>query len=133
MIVHRIAGQLTCAQRFKKLLRQFYSPPDASIDVIALLKIYVLEKVSSDGSCRDGNSVHLDARQMRNGPFNGHEPFAQIFIDRELAVAPVGRGIVLKSSLNSRFLKWLCQYCNDVPQGLRHVDLDRHTTEQADQ
>ena len=77
---------------------------DASIDVIALLEIDVLEKISADGSRGNGIPIHLDASQMWNSPFDRHEPFAQIFIDRGLTIVYGPRGVIANRFLDFAFL-----------------------------
>jgi hypothetical protein len=59
---------------FRELLRLL----NACIQIVSLLKIYVFKQVATDSSSRHRVTVHLDARQMRNSPFHGHQPLTQI-------------------------------------------------------
>src|SRR5580704_19615431 len=81
MIVHRIARQSTCRQGLEILLRSLQGPLNARINVVALLKVYVLKQIAADSSRGNGTTVHLDALHMRNRTLHGHKALAEVFIN----------------------------------------------------
>src|SRR5580692_1126049 len=81
MIVHRIARRRPCRQWLEILLRSLQGPLNARIDVVALLKVYVLKQIAADRSRGNRTAVHLDTLHMRNRTLNGHKSLAQVFIN----------------------------------------------------
>src|SRR5580658_3065061 len=81
MIVHRIARQRPYRQRLEILLRSLQGPLNARIDVVALLKVYVLKQIAADRSRWNRTAVHLDALHMRDRTLHGHKSLAQVFIN----------------------------------------------------
>ena len=57
------------------------STRDASINIVALLKVDVLKKIATDCSSRNGVAIHIDAGELRDCTFNRHESLAQILVD----------------------------------------------------
>jgi hypothetical protein len=54
---------------------------NAYFDVIALLEIYVFEKIPAYTFDRDRIPIHLDSGYVRNRTFHRHEPFTEVIID----------------------------------------------------
>src|SRR5436190_13593135 len=81
MIVHRIPRRLA----FTKWLQIFLGQPkglrDTSINVVALLKIEIFEKVAAYGTNRDGIAVHDNTVQMRDCALNRHQPLTQVLVN----------------------------------------------------
>src|SRR5580658_10338812 len=86
MIVHRIARQRPYRQRLEILLRSLQGPLNARINVVALLKVYVLKQIAADRSGGDGTTVHLDALHMRDRALHGHKALTKVFINRRRRV-----------------------------------------------
>ena len=55
-----------------------------SVNVVTLLKIDVFKKIPADSSGRNLIPEHLDTRNVRDRPFHGHQPLAQIVIDSRI-------------------------------------------------
>jgi hypothetical protein len=60
---------------------------------------------------------------MGDRPFDGHQPLAEILIDRELTKARRRRGLVLNSSLNSGFSVVVESTRKDIPHGLGTTEI----------
>ena len=60
---------------------ELFGAGDARIDVVTLLEVDVFEQVAADRAGGDGRAKHLDAGNVRNGTFDGHESLAQVFVD----------------------------------------------------
>ena len=54
---------------------------DARVDIVTLLEVDVFEQVAADSTGGDGSAKHLDAGNVRNGTFYGHESLAQVLVD----------------------------------------------------
>src|SRR5262249_10607461 len=92
MVVNRISGKFTRTEWLNEFSCQFLRPLNAGIKIVSLSKIYVLEKISADGFCGNGIAVHLNAREIRDRTFDGHQPFTQVFVDCGRHVARGYRG-----------------------------------------
>jgi hypothetical protein len=81
MIVDGIARRGAGRKRFEVFAGFFESTLDASVDVVALLKVYVFEEIAADGARGNGVAIHFDSLNVRNRAFHGHKPLTEIFID----------------------------------------------------
>jgi len=79
--IHHIPRRLPSRQRVEIELRKFERPGDAAVDVVALLKVDVLEEVATNRPRGNGVAIHLDARQLRDRAFDRHQALAKIFVD----------------------------------------------------
>ena len=79
MVIHHIACRLPGLQRLEIALRKFGRPGDAAVDVVALLKVDVLEEVAANRARGNGVAIHIDARQLRDRAFDRHQSLAKRF------------------------------------------------------
>jgi hypothetical protein len=68
-------------KRFQISGRQFESSGDASVNVVSLLEIDVLEQIASDTSSWNRIAVHVDPSQSGNRAFHWHESLAEVFVN----------------------------------------------------
>jgi hypothetical protein len=61
MVIHHIAYRLPSLQRVEIELRKFERPGDAAVDVVALLKVDVLEEVAANRPRENGVAIPIDA------------------------------------------------------------------------
>jgi len=54
---------------------------DTGIDVIALLKVDVLEEIAPHASCGNGIAVYVGPGQMGDGALYGHQSLAEILVN----------------------------------------------------
>ena len=81
MAIHHIPRRFASRQRVEIELRKFERPGDAAVDVVALLKVDVLEEVAANRPRGNGVAIHLDARQLRDRAFDRYQALAKIFVD----------------------------------------------------
>ena len=81
MVIHHIARRMLSRQRVEIKLRKFERPGNAAVDVVALLKVDVLEEVAANRARGNGVAIHIDARQLRDRAFDRHQALAKIFVD----------------------------------------------------
>src|SRR4051794_21325510 len=73
--------RLILLERFQGLPGAKKCGADSTIDVVALLEVYVLEQIAANASGGNGISVHVDSGEMRNCSFDGHQAAAKIIVD----------------------------------------------------
>ena len=81
VVVDGVADGCAGGKGLEKLDGEALGALDAGVDVVALLEVDVLEEVAADGAGGDGAAEHLDAGDVRDRAFDGHQPLAQILID----------------------------------------------------
>src|SRR5438876_3993732 len=72
---------------------------DTRVDVIALLKVDVLEEIAAHASRGNGIPVHVGSGQMWDRALYRHQPFAEILIDTRFHLNCHRSGILSHSSI----------------------------------
>src|ERR1700734_4211109 len=81
MVIHHIARGLPSRQGVQIELRKFERPGDAAVDVVALLKVGVLEEVAANRPRGNGVAIHINASQLRDLALDRNQEFAKILVD----------------------------------------------------
>src|ERR1700685_2216954 len=83
MRIHRVSGGLAVNNRLQVLLGQLECTCDAPVDVVALLKVDVLEEIAAHRTDRNGVAIHIDAGYLGNGTLNWHQSLAEVLVNGE--------------------------------------------------
>ena len=82
VVVYGVANGDAGRQRFEIFGGEVVGSLNASIDVVTLIEVDVLEEVAADGSGGDGVAEHFDSGEVRNRSIDWHQSLPKVFIDR---------------------------------------------------